>query len=328
MTTRATSTVRRRALAVVALFAIATFAVGCSDGSSGSGSNGTGSNGSSGSSDGTPADDLPTATEGNYLSLGDSYAQGYQPEGDDGSTPPYTDGFAYLLPELAAAKGYDLTLVNFGCGGATVSSMAETDGCDEPARAPGGPTYTDQSQLEAAIEYLEANPGEVELITVSIGGNDVTRCAVGGGDAVQCVVDALARVDQELGSTLSQLREAAGPDTTIVGLTYPNVILGTYLEESTQSLASLSVTAFREAINPMLERHYTAVDGIFVDVTEGTDGYVPFTETTTLEPYGEIPVAVAEVCELTWFCEQTDIHPNAEGYERIAELIVEALPEA
>ena len=53
----------------------------------------------------------------------------------------------------------------------------------------------------------------------------------------------------------------------------------------------------------------------------------PLTETTTLVPYGEIPKAVAEVCDLTWSCEAQDIHPRSKGYARIAELIVAALPE-
>lgn len=308
---------RRRTFAAVAMvLAVASPLVACSsDGDSAS------------TDDGTNA--AATTGEGgvaNYVSIGDSYAQGFQPP-SDGETPPYTDGFAYLLPELAAEKGYDLTLVNFGCGGANVTSLAETDGCDVPARAPDGPVYDDESQLDAAIAYLEANEGQVDLITVSIGGNDVTKCARGADDPVSCVADAIGTIDEKLQAALGDLREAAGPDTTIVGLTYPNVILGTYLDETTRPLAGLSVTAFSSLINPMLKRNYEAIDAVFVDVTEGTDGYVPFEETTTLDPYGEIPVAVAEVCELTWFCELRDIHPKSVGYERIAELIVAELPE-
>ncbi|MBX3314542.1 MAG: hypothetical protein KF906_09500 [Actinobacteria bacterium] len=298
---------RRRSLAaLVVVAALASTSAACSS---------AGSTPSTGS----------TPTVETYLSIGDSYAQGYQPA-SDGESPPYTDGYAYLLPDLATAKGYDLELVNFGCGGATVTSLVDTDGCKVPARAPGGPVYDDESQLDAAIDYLHDHEGEVRLITVSIGGNDVTKCARGVADPVACVADAIGTIDQKLQTALADLREAAGPDTTIVGLTYPDVILGAYLDEGTRSLAELSVTAFEKLINPMLRRNYEAIGGIFVDVTDGTDGYVPLDRTTTLDPYGEIPVAVAEVCRLTWFCERKDIHPRSVGYERIAELIVAALP--
>src|SRR5690606_9570614 len=109
----------------------------------------------------------------------------------------YTQGFAYLLPEKAEALGYDLELINFGCGGATVGSMVESDGCVEPARAPRGPVY-DVPQLQAAIQYLEENPGEIEVITVSIGGNDVTACALGdpAGDPITCVAGAVGRIEE------------------------------------------------------------------------------------------------------------------------------------
>lgn len=266
--------------------------------------------------------------EATYMSLGDSYAQGYQPADADEETADYTQGFAYLLPEKAEALGYDLELINFGCGGATVGSMVESDGCVEPARAPGGPVY-DVPQLQAAIQYLEENPGEIEVITVSIGGNDVTACALGdpAGDPITCVAGAVGRIEEGLTAALADLREAAGPDTVIIGLTYPDVILGAYLDEDGRTLAALSVTAFQQFINPTLKKAYESVDGIFVDVTAGTGAYTPLTETTTLDPYGEVPEAVAEVCELTWFCEASDIHPRDEGYEVIADLIVESLPE-
>ena len=48
------------------------------------------------------------------------------------------------------------------------------------------------------------------------------------------------------------------------------------------------------------------------------------TELTALAPYGEIPVPVAKVCELTYYCAERDIHPNADGYQVIAELVADA----
>ncbi|HYZ71035.1 MAG TPA: hypothetical protein VE528_05185, partial [Thermoleophilaceae bacterium] len=53
-----------------------------------------------------------------YVSLGDSYATGYQATGVRQGRNT-TNGFAYQVPKLARPRGYDLELVNFGCGGAT-----------------------------------------------------------------------------------------------------------------------------------------------------------------------------------------------------------------
>ena len=43
-------------------------------------------------------------------------------------------------------------------------------------------------------------------------------------------------------------------------------------------------------------------------------------------PYGRIPVPVAEVCRLTWYCQKGDIHARTNGYRVIADLISRRLP--
>lgn len=266
----------------------------------------------------TTATSAPSEAAGWYLSLGDSYAQGYQPG------QPADGGFATHVPGLAAERGWDLELVNLGCGGATTTSLVETPGCAEAGRAPGAPAY-EEPQLEAAITFAEEHPGEVRLVTVSISGNDVTSC-VQAPDPVACVAAEMTEVRDVLTPALARLREAVGPDATILGLTYPDVILGSWVSGG-EDLARLSVVAFRDFINPTLEEAYATADAGFVDVTAGTDAYVPLEQTTATEEWGEVPVAVARVCELTWFCERQDIHANDAGYRRIAELVTDALPE-
>jgi hypothetical protein len=124
------------------------------------------------------------------------------------------------------------------------------------------------------------------------------------------------------------LRAAAGPDTLIVGTTYPDAILGAWVtgDPAAQQLATLSVTAFKSLINPALKQAYESAGGTFVDVTDATGAYGSLDETTTLDPYGTIPVPVAKVCELTFFCDLKDIHPKTEGYKLIADLVVATLP--
>ncbi|HEX3841679.1 MAG TPA: SGNH/GDSL hydrolase family protein [Acidimicrobiales bacterium] len=267
----------------------------------------------------------PKSTE-YYVSLGDSYAAGFQPTGRNGVGHTTTNGFAYQVPGLATARGYHLTLVNFGCGGATTASLLTTPGC--PLLGPGAPHYPHQSQAAAAEAFLHQHSGKIGLVSVSIGGNDVTDCAT-SSDPIGCVAKAVSTINGNLSILLPALRAAAGPGVPMVGITYPDVVLGDYLssQPADRTLAALSVTAFKSVINPALQTQYSAVGATFVDVTAATGAYTPFTETTQLAPYGTIPIAVAKVCQLTYFCQYGDIHPRTVGYTEIATLVTAALPE-
>jgi lysophospholipase L1-like esterase len=266
------------------------------------------------------------AAEQLYVSLGDSYSTGYQP-GPPGQLGTSTkDGYAYVLPKLARKRGYDLELVNFGCGGETTTSILErTTQCLGPAL--GGPDYAGRTQIAAAERFIKKHRREVRLITVSIGGNDVTPCA-NSPDPFGCLTTAIENIKKNLNVLVQRLNAAASNRTLIVGLTYPDVILGLWVsgEQSDRDLAAASVVAFRDFFNPALKEQYDSVDGVFVDVTTATDAYVPLDQTTVYPPYGEVPIAVATVCRLTYFCDRRDIHANEEGYRYEAELIAEVLP--
>ena len=271
-----------------------------------------------------PAAASAAAKKQYYVSLGDSYAVGYQP--GMGST---ADGFTNQTVTKAKKKGYKLTLVNFGCGGATTTSIIKTKGCKPAARALHPAVYTKQTQADAAAAFLKAHRGEVKLVTISIGGNDVTACAkAGAGDPVACVGDAVNNgIKKNLDVLVKKIRKAAGPKVRIVGTTYPDVILGQWVREPVdQDLAKLSVVAFKSLINPALKDEYASVKGGFVDVTEATGAYGSLDDLTPFAPYGNIPKPVAQVCKLTWYCEKGDIHSKKAGYGIIADLIVGTLP--
>jgi len=262
-----------------------------------------------------------------YVSLGDSYAAGYQPNPQGGVGHTSTNGFAYQVVGLAGARGYHLTLANFGCAGATTTSLLDAVGCPPAALGPGGEQYPTMTQAAAAEQFLRQHRGHVALVTVSIGGNDVTHCA-GDANPTTCVVAAIATAKANLTTLMPALRSAAGPDATIVGITYPDVLLGLWVggSPSDQSLAKLSVTAFQSFINPALSSSYRSVGGRFADVTAASGAYVPLDQTTSLAPYGVVPVAVAKTCELTYYCEFHDIHPMTAGYTLIAQLVTADLP--
>jgi lysophospholipase L1-like esterase len=267
----------------------------------------------------------PAAERNLYVSLGDSYATGYQPTGV-GQGRATRQGFADQLPRLARSRGYRLRLVNFGCGGATTTSLVrQTTPCRGPAV--GGPSYGGRTQLAAAERFVRRNRDRVALITVSIGGNDVTACAR-DADPVPCVGRAVEGIKRNVSLVARRMRAAGGREVRIVGTTYPDVILGRWItgQQADQDLARLSVVAFRSLINPALETAYAAGRGRFVDVTAATGAYGPLEQTVDLPPYGVIPVPVARVCQLTWFCQYNDIHARTSGYRVIADLIAKTLP--
>jgi lysophospholipase L1-like esterase len=252
-----------------------------------------------------------------YVSLGDSYSVGYQP--NMGATVGYT---GYV------AQKTHLTLVNFGCAGATATSIIRTVSC--PITLPntaGAVPYPHRTQAAAAEAFLAAHRGHIGLITVSIGGNDVTGCAT-TSRLIPCVGKAVVGVALNVIRLARALRAAAGPNVPLIGLTYPDVVLGTYVYPSQPptpahvALAKDSVLGFKYLLNPALSRAYAFGHGVLVDVTKATGAYTPLTTTTTLAPYGSVPVAVAKVCTLTWSCQLGNIHATTQGYDVIGQLIV------
>ncbi len=252
-----------------------------------------------------------------YVALGDSYSVGYQP--GRGATPGYT---------AVVARETRLTLANFGCAGATTTSVDSSIGCpDVLPHTAGAVPYPTTTQEAAAVAFLTAHSGHIGLITVSIAGNDVTACAT-QPNPISCVSTAVAGITKNVTSLATALRAAAGPSVPLIGLTYPDVILGLYVypkqpaAAAAVSLAKLSVVAFISLINPALTKAYAGANGSLVDVTKATGAYVPLTRTVRSRPYGTVPAAVASVCALTWFCAQGNIHATTKGYTLIGKLVV------
>ena len=279
-----------------------------------------------------------------YISMGDSYSVGYQ-----NPTLGNTKGFTGYVAKKEAYQ-----LENFGCGGATTGSLFSQIGCPAGASAAtDGVPYPTATQVQAVLFYINeaANFGKVKLVTVSIGGNDVTACAV-QVNPIPCVGTATGNIQTNVTNLVTQLDAAltANGDTAahIVGITYPDVILGDYVApvgSTNQQLAVQSQWAFDNLINPTLKTAYSGVTrGAFVNVTSAPYGLATAGDdtgsfnlttfaytgpTTKLKGFGKtVPVPVAEVCSITWYCDPTtfgDIHANTKGYNFIGGLIVAKL---
>jgi GDSL-like lipase/acylhydrolase family protein len=273
------------------------------------------------------------------LSLGDSYSVGYQ-------NPSITYGPGYTDK---VAKKEHMTLENFGCGGATTTSLLYSIGCSGGQEITHEVLYPTSTQEAAALAFIAANPGQIGLITVSIGGNDVTACAT-NPDPISCVITAEGTIQTNVDKLVTDLNTALttyGDTGKLVGLTYPDVILGddvVPVGATNPVLAAQSVYAFDNLINPTLKTAYTSVPyGSFVNETSApyVKGSIAATAgddtgswnlttgaysgpTTKFKPFGDaVPESVAEVCKLTNYCTiQGDIHPNSKGYAFITSLVL------
>ena len=241
-----------------------------------------------------------------------------------------------MLVKLARKRGYDFTLVNFGCGGATTTSMLDptpaqrSTGCAPAALMPGAANYPGESQMQAALAFIRAHKTHIGLVTISIGGNNIDGCIADPATAVACVVKAMPLATANLTKMVKQLRAAGGRRLRIVGSTYPDVALGTWVRQdifgpNAPNLAASSITSFATVINPGLEKAYATVGATFINVTAATGAFGPFV-TTTIPTYGTVPVPVAKVCELTYFCKDLNIHMQPAGYAIIARLEAATLP--
>jgi lysophospholipase L1-like esterase len=258
-----------------------------------------------------------------YVSLGDSYSVGYQPNGPGGAGRLTDEGFSDYLFKRLRKSNPGLRLVKLGCGGATTGSMIRGPRpCPHPR--PYKSTSRKTSQLTYAAKWMRRHRGQVRFVTIAIGGNDVASC-VGAGELaaiVACVDKGVKRIRKNLPVIARVVRQAAGERAAIVGTTYPDVVLGAYVKsDDGKQLAAASVPVFRDSVNPTLKKAYAKQKIGFADATDDFGGYVPFEQTTTLAPYGEIPVAVANICRLGWFCDTTDIHLRSAGYKKLAALI-------
>ncbi|HEY7012271.1 MAG TPA: hypothetical protein VH480_05935, partial [Streptosporangiaceae bacterium] len=124
-----------------------------------------------------PPAKAPPATY--YLALGDSLAQGVQPNAS-GVSVMTRDGYPDQVYAALHPGRPGLKLVKLGCPGETTTSMINGGIC----RYPGG------SQLATAVAFLQAHRGRVLLVTLDIGANDPEHCGgqPGLGQLAKCAV--------------------------------------------------------------------------------------------------------------------------------------------
>jgi lysophospholipase L1-like esterase len=259
---------------------------------------------------GARADDSPTLY---YLSLGDSLAQGFQPNGD------LTHGYAEQLHASLSADQPKLRLVKLGCGGESTVSMRFGSQDSTVVGSCGTPRYykvlfAKGTQLAEAVSFLQAHKGKVALVTIDIGANDLSWRDAQGND-VFCLLepDGCATrttvMAENLAAILADLRAAAGPDVPIVGMSYYDVFAPLCVSDPSLLFVCSRVDAF----NAILVDTYGAAGAPVADVAGAFEN-------------DNLVNAAAHVCAWTWFCTLGYVHANTAGYGVIAQAFQQALP--
>jgi lysophospholipase L1-like esterase len=245
-----------------------------------------------------------------YLSLGDSWAVGFQ-NGVSGGTETLR-GYSNLVVSDVKDKRH-LVLENYGCNGAMTSDLLNVVGCTTGGDALDAVPYPTTTQLQGALDFIAMHPHQIGLITVSIGTNDYYTNVP------------LATITANIETIVKRLRKAVGKTVPIIGLGMDDASLAGWLPNgSGAKAAAASVQEIEHSANPAIEAGYVHAGATFVNVGQIFDTYAPFSTRTNDPSYGEIPVSVFEICRLTSMCSQDDPHPNYTGYAIIAAQIAKA----
>ena len=263
----------------------------------------TGALASAGQTAGSESTPLFNPPKKYYLALGDSITYGYQSWKHELGLPPnefnsgYVDVFAARLRELRS----DLQVVNYGCVGESTRTLLE-GGC--LSRVVGVPISLhdtfEGSQLEAALSFLRAHPGQVSPITLHLFGNDVRELFEQCEQDVECVARnapaAIAEFAARMGHVVGALR-AAAPSAEIV-------VIGAWSTSSVAGEGDLLIQAANIALTDAVAPHRVR----FADVVPIFNPPDPSSRATA-------------VCALTLLCTHGDGHPSDAGYRAIAEVV-------
>jgi lysophospholipase L1-like esterase len=199
--------------------------------------------------------------------------------------------------------------VNYGCPGETTTTFI-AGGC--PWLLAGGPLHDSfggaSSQLTAALSFLAAHPGQVSLISLDIGSNDLLAVLAACGTNQTCIAARVGSPTQAgtlLGNyaqILAALRQAA-----------PNAQLVVFNFYNPEAIAVPGSDALLAPINAAIRQLAGAFDASVADAFR------------VINHRAGSPAEDTFVCHRTWMCTAyAAIHPNQLGYHQLAIALVHA----
>jgi lysophospholipase L1-like esterase len=272
------------------------------------------------------------ASKAKYVvSLGDSFSAGVQPGPGQSKSYSYPK-VSYAQQMISRASKLmktPLQLEMLACGGATTQSMpgVQVKQCDPGVggfKLPYANTGPRTSQLAYALKFLRQHRGQVGFVTMTMGGNNLLKCvdASTGGFDINCIQASYGEISDQLPTIAKQLKQAAGPGVPLLGIGYYDPYLQFYLRGQAQQAIAQASLPIAAQLNSTMQTAYQSAGWKWVGVENVFDTNVPLDQTTNLDPYGQVPVAVAMVCEMSWMCapapQGPNIHPNQAGYAAYA----------
>jgi lysophospholipase L1-like esterase len=259
----------------------------------------------------------PAAAPSYYLALGDSLAQGVQPDAA-GTSVETQQGYPDLVYATLRASRPTLQLVRLGCPGETTETMIHGGICHYPAG----------SQLAAATAFLRAHRGHVSLVTIDIGANDPENCSNQPSLAqLASCIRQTPEAATNLATILARLRAAAGPGVRIVGMSYYLPALAEWRTGMVGHAVAWLSEKLAAVYNDLLTRAYSQA-GIGVANVFGAFDTSNFGDSLAVPGFGSLPLNVARICQWTWECAAPprgpNQHANPAGYRVIANAILKA----
>lgn len=260
-----------------------------------------------------------------YLSLGTSLAAGSLAD-EAGNTTASSD-YSYtdqLYQRIKGRMGARLVHEKLGCPGETVVSIRNSSLC----RYEEG-----RSQLEQAIEVIKQ--GNVVLITIDLGANDIIHARTSCGGNPACIVSRIPVIAGEVGAIVGELRSLySGP---ILAMNYYNpqvaMAIGYYPGVAGQGAPRVDLAIgsdlLLQGFNGALGTAYELVGVEVVDV------YAVFRSGTfdDQRPRNGMPDNVDTVCALSYMCPgdstvKANIHLTRHGYRVVARAFLQELHHA
>ena len=230
----------------------------------------------------------PVGPKRYYLALGDSVAYGYQPNLD------LNHGYAeqWFANDLSN-KGTQ-TLVNYACPTETSTTFI-TGGCRYHFMVHD---FYIGSQLNAAVSFIKAHPGQVSPVTLDLGANDLLQ----DFDTANCTVDSTAwnrdvnAYSQNLTTILSALSDALASKQ---GRTGDLIVMNYYNPYQNQCFGSgLDTAYYTQQLNNLIAQRAAQYN-------------VPVADVYTAFGSGPSNTHNWQLCVETWKCTwRDDIHPS------------------
>jgi len=257
------------------------------------------------------------ATPTYYLSLGDSLSVGRQPD-SQGHGHSTTSGYVEVVARGLSQRVGPVRAIKLGCGGTTGTALSGPT-CN--AHYPGG------SQVVQAERFLRSHPGQVALVTVQIGDNDVEGCVSPRGIPQGCVDYGMRTLSRNLPVIARRIKRAAGAHVPVVGVSDYDQFLAFYLRGGKSRQAALDSVGFLGRLNATMGAIYRHA-GVGVADASGRFATRSLHRFVSLAGHGRVPLAVARICEWTWACSRPPIgfndHANTAGYHAIGLSILHA----